>query len=404
MAFSITNLKQEITGILHGTQLSQITSLDQLIFRAARDVLMDVDPNETIRTIPITNSVFNSVYDYPCPVDLKGNRVIDIRPQVNRQPTELWLQWYNQSFDQKKETSFLNSFTIDWNTAVKSMRINAPSLLAPQTINTCDSLTSNGTWATGGNAGGLAVDNVNYVTNGGSLAFDLSAAGSSGYIENSTMTAVDLSAWRNQGTWFVYVFLPTASDFTNVNLRIGSDSSNYYTVTATTTQQGTSFEDGWNLLKFNWLGASVSGTPDAEALNYVRVTFAYNGTAQTSVRVDQITAALGTILEIEYYSKYIFRNGSTGAFQETVTADTDLVNLDTESYNLLVYKVAEMCAQQQQGIDALGFDAQYFKEGYNSRLERYRYLYKSQVSKVTANYYQIPRPSSAAGSRVRRGF
>jgi hypothetical protein len=401
MSYSISNVKQELSGILHGTQLNQIVSIDQLIFRAARDVLMDVDPQETIRTIPITNSVFNSVYDYPCPTDLKGNRVIDIRPQVNRQTTDLWNQWYNQSFDQNKITSLLNSFTINWDTAVKSMRINSPSLLAPIQVNTCESLTANGTWAATASASNLAVDNVNYVSGGGSLSFDLAALGASGYLENSTMTAVDLSAWVNQGTWFSYVYLPTASDFTSVTLRIGSSSANYYSVTATTTQQGTTFENGWNLLKFNWLGATETGTVVDTAINYVRVTFAYNGTAQTSVRLDQITAALGTILEIEYYSKYLFRDASTGAFQETISDDSNLVNLDTETYNLLVYKVAELSTQQQQGIDALGYDGPYFKEEYKTRLERYRFLYKSQVQKISGTYYAMPRRVSA---KVRRGY
>jgi hypothetical protein len=402
MSYSITNLKQELTGVLHGTQLSQITSLDQLIYRAARDVFMDCDPDESIRIIPITNAVFNSIYDYPCPADLKRNRVVDIRPQVNRKGTDKWLQWYNQSFDANKQSSYLNSFTIQWDNYIKTIRINAPSLVPPIQVNTCDSLTANGTWTAGGNASGLVEDNINYVSGAGSLQFNLSAVAGTGYLENSTMTAVDLSDWLNQGTWFLYVYLPTASSFSNINLRIGSGSGAYYSVNATTTQQGTTFENGWNLLQFNWLGASVTGVPDPTKINYVRVTYTYDGTAQTAVRLDQITAALGTILEIEYYSKYMFRDASTGAFQETVTDDSNLINLDTDSLNLMLYKTAYLAVQQQQGLDALGFDAQYFKAEYDSRLSRQWYLSKSQVTKVQGTYYAMPQKKNT--NPVRRGF
>jgi len=406
MSFSITNLKQELEGILHGTRLDQITSIDQLIYRAARDVLMDCDPDETIRIIPITNGVFNSVYDYACPVDLKRNRVIDIRPQVNRQTTDLWLQWYNQNFDLNKNSSFMDSFTIQWNNYVKTLRINAPTLPAQKPLNTCDSLTSNGTWTAGGNASGLIENNLNYVSTSGSLQFNLSAGapGSTGYLENSTMNAVDLSSWLNQGTFFLYVYLPTPADFSNINLKVGSGSGAYYSVNATTTQQGTVFQDGWNLIQFNWLGASVTGVPDPTKINYVRVTYTYDGNAQTAVRLDQITATLGTIMEIEYYSKYLFRDATTLAFQETVTDNTDLVNLDTDSYNLLLYKVAQLAVQQQQGLDALGFDAGYFKGEYESRLSRQWYLSKSQVQKVTGQYYKVEKPFNFRGTRIRRGF
>jgi hypothetical protein len=404
MAYSITNLKQELQGILHGTQLNQITSLGQLIYRAARDVLMDCDPYETTRIIPITNSVFNSVYDYPCPPDLKGTAIIDIRPQVNRNTTDLWLQWYNQNFDLQKQTSYVDSVSIQWDTAVKTLRINSPTLTPQASINTCDSLTANGTWADNGsgNITSLVVDNVNYVNSSGSLSFTL-ASSAIGYLENSTMSAVDLSDWEDQGTFFMYTFLPTAANISLVTMTIGSSSGNSYSMSATTTQQGTAFQDGWNLLKFEWSGAVTSGTPDSSALDYLLISWTNTGSAQTNVRIDQVTAALGTILEIEYYSKYLFRNATSGAFAETIADDSDYINLDTDSYNLLVYKVAQLAVQQQQGIDALGYDGQYFKDEYDSRLSRYWYLYKSQKQKVTGFYYSPNRPAPPV-TPTRRGF
>jgi hypothetical protein len=99
---------------------------------------------------------------------------------------------------------------------------------------------------------------------------------------------------------------------------------------------------------------------------------------------------LGTILNYEYYSKYLFRNASTGTFQETVLLDSDLINLDTESYNLLTYKVAEFAVQQQQGLDATFFDGPYFANQYAAALIRYKAMYKSELQEPQSNYYAMP--------------
>ncbi len=401
MSYSISTLKNNVVAQFHGTTSNKIVDFDGLINRAARQVLLDVDPIETIRISQLSSPIFNSVWNYACPTDLKGTGIIDIRPQVNRQNTDIVQQVYNQQFDLSKLTDLMNKVTVQWNTQVKSLRINVPGLTAPTQLNTCDSLTGNGTWAATSTASNLSVDNVNFVSNSGSLKFDLAITGPTGYLENSTMAQVDLSDWASQGYFFLYTYLPTASAFTNVNIRIGSSSANYYSMDATVTQDNTAFQNGWNLLSFAWSGATTTGSPDSSALDYIRVTWTYSGAAQVGIRLDQITASLGSIFEIEYYSKDIFRSAA-GTFKEEETLDTDLVNLDTESYNLLLWKVSEYVAQQVQGLDAQYNDGPYFANLYLQTLARYQALNKSQRQKLTGTYYRLPRPQSF--TRVRRGY
>lgn len=382
--------------MLHGTTTNQITNLDGLIYRAARQVLLDVDPQETIRITQFTNPIYTNVYDYALPSDLKGNKVIDIRPQVNRLSRDVYNQDYSQQFDLAKQNLYngQNQFNINFNTSVKTIRIDAPFLTPPTLVNQAESITGNGTWAVDGvGATSLTVDNVNFVSGAGSLKFNLAAGQVTGYIQNSTFSAVDLSTLVNQGTLFVYVYLPTASSVTSVNLRWGSSSSNYYSQSATTNQQGNAFVNGWNLLAFAWNGSTTTGTPVSTAINYLRVTYTYDGTLQTGVHLNNVTASLGSILELVYYSKFLFRDGSSGAYQETVTADSNLVNLDTESYNLLFSQVAYLCAQQQQGLDAAFFDSNFWLQQYNENLARYQAMYKSQVQKPRMIYYKKPNPS-----------
>ncbi len=392
-AYNIQQMKSDLEGVLHGTTTNQIVNLDGLIYRAARQLLLDVDPQETKRILEFTSPIFNGVVDYSIAPDVKGNKLIDIRPQVNRLPRDIWSQQYNQAFDVAKNNVFVNAnmFTLNFNTGLKTIRINAPFLPAPVVQNLASSITNNGTWATGGGASNITVNYQNYVTAAGALNFNLPSG--AGYVENSTMTGTNLSQYLNQGSFFLWVYMPTASEFTSINLKWGSDASDYYSSTQTLTQQATAFQNGWNLLQFPWLGASVTGTPDVTAIDYLKVT--YNTTAvQTAAGLNYITIALGNVLEYEYYSKYLFRDAITGAFQETVTNDSNLINLDTESYNLLFNLVASLAVQQQQGLDATFYDGSFFAQKYAEGITRYKALYKSELQKPQTVYYAKPTPSN----------
>lgn len=394
MSYNVQTLQQDITGILHGTTTNQIVGLTQstnynLINRAARELMLDVDPQETKRTMEFVAPIFNSVYDYPIAADVKGNKIIDIFPQVQRLPQDVWLQVYNQAFDVFKQNLFSlqNMFTLNFNSSLKTLRINAPWLNPPVIINQAEATTDNGTWTAAGTASNISTNNTNFAQGAGSLQFDVTTG--TAYVENSTSQAINLSEVVNQAYQFVWVYVPDASKLINVKLRWGSSSANYYEGTATQTQQGTVFVNGWNLCQFPWTSSTTTGTPNSSSITYLRVTLTVTG-AMTACLVNGINSILGTILQYEYYSKYLFRNLSTGAYQEVVLDDSDLINLDTESYNLLTYKVAVLAVQQQQGLDATFYDGPYFENKYQQALLRYKAMYKSELQKPQSQYYTMP--------------
>lgn len=382
-------MEGELEAVLHGTTLNQITNLVGLENRAARQLLLDLDPQETKRVVEFVNPIYNSVFDYPIAADVKGNKLIDIFPQVQRIPQDIWTQAYNQAFDVAKQNifSFQNMFTMGFNTGIKTIRINAPLLNPPQIINEIEGITLNGTWAVGGTASSLAVNNTNFAQGSGSLQFNVTSGAA--YLQNSTMTSVDLSDVALQTSFFTWVYIPTGSNLTSVELRIGSSASNYYSLTVTANQQGTAFVNGWNLCQFTWSSMAVTGTPVTTAINYARITLNVTAT-MTGVLINGLDSILGTILNYSYYSKYLFRDSTTGAFQETVTNTSNLINLDTESYNLYVNLVALFAVQQQQGLDGLFFDASYFQNMYDKDLARYKAMYKSELQKPQSVYYKQP--------------
>lgn len=389
MAYSVQTLINDIISGTHGTTANKIPNLYGIINRGARAVLLDVDPKETERIVQLAQ-VFNSVYDYACPVDVKGDRVIDIRPQAGRQPWDIYPQTYEQDFDANKGWSFDNKLYTQWNTGVKTLRIEAPSLTAPVTV--CDTSTLTGWTATAG-AQNLSLDTTNNVAGGGAIVFDLAAGSTTGSIQISSLSAVDLTSKANIDTEFYWVYLPSGSAITSLALRWGSDVTlNYYTYTVTVNQQGTAFVNGWNLIAVPWVLATKVGNPVLSAIDSVELVPTYNGVLQTGLKFCNLTSNTGYIFEGVYYSKYLFRDPSTNAFVEMLVDSTDntkLINLDTDSYNLLVNKCLFYVAQSLQGSDA-AYDATFWDSEYQTALTRYKALNPSEAMLKASSYYTVP--------------
>src|ERR1017187_7633591 len=144
MSYSINNANADLAAIIHGTTISQVANINGLHNRVARKLLADIDPIETVRKNLTTTPLFNQVWDYACPADLKGNRIIDISPQYIRTPGQIITQTFNQPFDIDKNKSFPSSeATIQWNNQIKTIRINDTSLPQGIQLDTCDAL---GNW------------------------------------------------------------------------------------------------------------------------------------------------------------------------------------------------------------------------------------------------------------------
>jgi hypothetical protein len=428
MSLDITRVKADMEGALHGTTINQVRNVYGIFNRAARDVLADCDPAETKRSVALP-VIYPEVYDYACPADLKGDRIIDIRPQFNRRLADRPSQTYNQEFDLlKSKIRDGELVTVKWDTGLKTLRIAADPT-GSTLLHDCDTITGNGTWATTGSGGGIVVDSLNYVQGVASLKWALgnfvlaietdgyflledgvtyldvsTTPGSVGYIENSTFSPADLSAMAEEGAIFCYLYLPNITDAVSVKLRWGSSALDYWEKTVTTAFDSTAFVTGWNMLKFDWQTATMTGSPVNTAINYLQFGLTPVTFPLYPVRVDAFFASLGSIAILDYYSKYMFRDGSTGAFKETVTADTDLINLDTDSYQVFFNRVMYLASQQMQGSDALAYDSQFFLTEYEKSLKRYQAKYKSEVQKPQSTYYSKPRAGYTRYMGTRRIF
>jgi len=255
-------------------------------------------------------------------------------------------------------------------------------------VNEVNALTG---WSVSGGSN-LVLDEVNYITGNAAIRFDLS--GAAAYVENSTLTAVDLSDTTTQNSVFVWVYIPDASMVTSFNLQFGSSGSNYVNRTVTTPHAGT-FADGWNLLRFDLDGATETGTVDYSAITFFRLTINNDGSGASNFRLDSIVAGIGSLYELVYYSDAIFV-GADGTRKTVPDAETDTIALETDAYNIMVYECAYLLSQELQGTNG-GFDESYFDKMLNGDgrrvglYRRYHMSYPSQNKKARSSYYKMRR-------------
>ena len=121
-------------------------------------------------------------------------------------------------------------------------------------------------------------------------------------------------------------------------------------------------------------------------MDFLQVTIVYDGDVHTALRIDGFSSNLGQIFDIVYYSKFLFEDGTSGTWKEEASDDADLLNLDTESFNLFLFKSAEFASQQ---IEQLKDDTGYFANQYKMALNKYKGMYKSEIIRPQNTYYRM---------------
>ncbi len=399
--YSQSELFSIIEGNTHG-KFTQVKDRQITVNRAVRFVLGDVDLRSTKRNSTLSPNLFRDVFDYTAPTDLKENKIVDIRRQVNRPSSEGWIMVDETDFDRLKEVSSYR-IALAEDDLVRILKIDGVEGSVQAVLHNCDSVTANGTWAVGADASNLTADTENRIKGTASLNFDMAKGAATGLIELTGANEVNLTDHDEKSSIFVWVFIPDYSDaqsdtVTNFILRWGNDSSAYWHRTVTTTNEGTTFFDGWNLLRFDWNGATKVGTVDPAAIDYMRLTVTKSTSleADTDWRVDDIVSRVGEIYNVVYYSKFGWQS-SAGAYIEESTATTDLLNADTTEIELIALKASELASQElKEYIDRDDFKAQYMEAK-----RQYVSQQPSEALRIKRTYYDSPRLGRGRGWKRR---
>jgi len=383
MSYTYTNVKNELQNLLQN-DFGSVPQQRVLINMAMRELSLEIDLHSTIRHSQGVDTIYDEIFRYPLPIDAKNEGIIDIMKtkdklkSSNIEYTNVSIEEFNRFYDN-------NIYTIDYHNADRWLKIKDNNNNTKITVHKMDSVTENGTWSVADSGTNITTNTSNYVSDSASISVDTS--GTTISIENSDLAAVDLSTLEDKGKIFVWVYLPEVTNVTNCILLWGSDSSNYWSDTLTTPHNFTAFHVGWNLMAFDWVGATETGIPNASAIDYLKFTITISSapTITTGYLVDNIVSGLGEATEIIYYSGYTWRT-SASAWIENSTADTDILNVDTEEFQLALYKIAIHCANAiSLGTERMN----YFMNTYQNLKKMYEEKYASQRQVKISQYYRL---------------
>lgn len=377
---TITAIKNVLTRKFRGASLDDVQGISNytIFGEAASNLLSEIDPMETVRHAEI--NLFDNINDYAAPTDLRGKKIIDIRPQVDRSGIE-FKHKLTEEFDQDK--SVIDEwFSVEHDEGTKFLRI-AKDVGYSIGVDTVAATTS---WTASGGAANVTTDTILFSEGGISLRFDLGAAGGT-MTYAPTSTVVDLSDHESKSSFFRWIYFPDSSIVTSVTLRVGSDSSNYFSMTGVI-HRG-SIRTGWNLYRFDWNGATETGTADTDNIDYEALIFVTTA-ADTDIRIGKLFSKLPKPYEIVYYSNALFRPTTGSTWLTQPTADTDIMMLEHEAENVFLYECAVLIAEDlQRDEDAQKFYTHLHGDGQKLGLYgQYKEDKPSESKKPSFTYYK----------------
>ena len=346
---TIAEVKNNLTGMLHGGSLDDVKNLYSLMERVSNVVLSHLDPIETEREAALASLIYDDIYNYALASDYK--KLIDLRPQDNRQSLDSSSRGYAERFDLQKAIKE-KTISIEGRDGTKFIRINWRTR-SPKLLHNMNSLTANGTWSASGTSTGLKAQTLFKISGNASIEFDMVATGDG--IQNTTMSVLNLTNEDEVADVFVWIYLPSAP--TSISALWGNDlTTKYWTGVAQTAQaDGTAFKTGWNLIRFPWSTATETGTVAPATIDSFRLTI--TSSALSNIRVDEIVFVVGRNFDTKYYSSYAFKN-SAGIFIAQPTTDSDELVLASTSLQIWMMEAIKAVSQQLKGKDA-EFDVQF---------------------------------------------
>lgn len=222
--------------------------------------------------------------------------------------------------------------------------------------------------------------------------FDTNTGATTAVLTNSSFTTIDLTAYVTSGSIFTALYIPSSTAATAVSnfiLKIGTDASNYYSKTITTTHEALAFQAGWNMLRFDLSGATETGTVTDTSIGYLQLTITKTAAlvATTEWRIDRITANTGIVRDILYYSNYYWKT-SAGVRLRQSTTDSDILICDEDELYLFLDKCSIALSSDLRESD----DYNTYNSAYDKKKENYCLKYKSERKRTNTTYWKFNNP------------
>lgn len=384
--YTRADLRSALNRRLHN-KLGILSDPNATINDAVREVTSRVDLRSMKRKAVLAPNLFNEIWQYSWPSDAKARKIIGLQRQdMEREVGHDWTLVDEEEFDRYKEHRY-GMVSFSNRDMVTKLLISTNDEYEGFNVSPLDALTGSATWSAYGDATNLSIDNDYYIRNRSSIKFDLSAAGgTTAGIVSSDLPTFDLTRSVGYGSAFVWAWITSTTGLTNFKLRIGTDSSNYYEMTATTTNESAVFQTGWNLIRFDFSGKTTVGTPTLITNNYAAIFMTKLGSkiSEVDYRFDNLMIKHGRIHNLLYYSRYPWQS-SAGVWKPNSTDNSDFINVEDDEYNMIIEKCVEWGADEAREPQ----DSQKAGIKFESLLRQYRKDYKSEALRSEGTYYNI---------------
>jgi len=335
--YTRSQLKSDINAGLKG-KIGMVANQNDFINRVVRETKNAVVVRSSKRQQQLTPDLVRGAFEYACPSDLQDNRLIDIPAQAKRYDGSFGLVPVEQ-FHTKKQ---LGDIAIDSYNGVRTLLINSEITTPSVVIDPTSSVTN---WALFEDGENVALDSDDYILGNNSIKFDISAAGgTTAGIQNAAIAPFDITDYLGgTSSLYVWVKINSATNLTNFILRLGTDSSNYYSKTVTAKSDGNAFERGWNLLRFPITSLTETGSVTDTSINYVALymTKTAGKISETDYKVNYLVLKKGVIHNVSYYSRFGWQT-SAGTWLQNSTDDSDVLVADDTEYELFIKKGVQL--------------------------------------------------------------
>jgi hypothetical protein len=338
MLHTVANLKDSVAGILSGIDLSNVDDLNGCLERAASTLVQKADIPEASGIQNIT--LYSGVFDYACDSRIFGTAINDIRPQgISRSPNDFVSKVDQEDFDRTKNYYYQSGTmsTFQFQNGQPIIRIKAPFPTQQVIISPMNEV---GNWVASGTASNLVQDNTNFYESPSSLRFNLTTG--TGILTNNLSSSLSMANYEDVGVAFLAIQIPngaTASNLTNISLKMGSSSTDYNSVTETEGFLGAWVANDWLLVAFDFSSASQTGTPDWSTIDYIQISLTVAG-AFTNFHVGGLFMSLPSPAQILYQSAAIFLPSGSTSTTVAITANTDTIILTDAAYNIYLQESA----------------------------------------------------------------
>lgn len=384
-AYTRSDLRQRINAGIKN-KIGILINSESTINDAVRQVVSDLDLRSTKRKAKLTPNLFTNIFEYVQPTDMKEMALIDLVPQAfkENQKTDYQLvpptEFYNRSHE---DVIAIQNYDFTRRLLINT-KVSDDNLI----ISTLDDIDSGGgTWVglPFGGEENIEQDSDDYIKGSGSVKFDLSSTTTTqAGIRNLGLNSQDISDYLGgKSAAFVWFDFNSATNVSSMELRLGSSSTDFYQKQVTTDSNNTAFQDGWNLIRWDLKNLTTVGSPDNTAITFAQVSMIKDSSkvSETDYRADHLVLKTGEISDLYYYSKYGWQS-SGGTYKENSTLDTDLLNADTEEFQLFVDKGVEIAGLEVDEFEA----AQFAFQKYENRRREYELKYPSERMTMTYDY------------------